>query len=135
MPKPKSKKGLIIGVVAVAAVIVLAVVLILVIPGGGAVLRDYDYDDILGNYEGTLKVTSVKCTGDVEAIEDYIGYGDLDKYRGDKGDCTITLSEDMLYIESEVGALSYLEIDDFTFVKGVSKDSYEESQDGYATMS
>lgn len=138
-PPPKKRKtGVIIGAVAAAAVVITAVILIAVLAGGGGsggpVLTRYDYDDIIGYYEGSIKVTDVKIKGDIEDIQAYIGYGDLNDFKGDSGYCELNLDDYTLSVYSDVGELGSLYIDDFRLIKGVSKDSYEETGFGFYTI-
>lgn len=135
-PKQKSKKGAVIGVISAAALVILAVVLIIVFVGGpgggGAVLKNYKYSDILGDYDGTIKVSKVKFSGDAEAIKSYLG-ATIDEIEGKTYDCSLTLESDTLDIACSDLYYSPSSIYDFEFKDGVYKYSNEDSQEGFGT--
>jgi len=136
--KPKSNKaliGIIAGIVAVAAIVVFVIIFTSGGSSGGKVLKDYDYDDIIGTYEGTLKVSDVSISGSLEDMGEFYG-GDIDDIKatkGDKFDCTLTLSDGALDIDYDDNFKfgPSTSIYSFEFEDGVYENTNSEEYEGY----
>lgn len=135
--KPKSSKaliGIIGGIVAIVAIVVLVIVLTSGGSSGGKVLKEYDYDDIIGTYEGTLKVSDVSISGNLEDMGAINGqdFDDIEDTKNEKYDCTLTLSDNALDIEYDDSfTFGPSSIYSFEFEDGVYENTNSEEYEGY----
>lgn len=141
--KKKTPVGVFIGIAAAFVVIVAVVGGLLLFGGGG--LKDFDYDDIVGQYSGTITHGAYKLSGDwkeyadsegesLATVEDMIDKYNKD-YKGEKLGIRVTLYKDSLYFYCpEFGIFfddSSLTVDDFEIGdNGVAKGTFKEEYYG-----
>jgi hypothetical protein len=142
--KKKTSAGVFVGIAAVILVIAAVAVWFLFFSNGGG-LKDFDYEDIVGSYTGTVTHGAYKLSGDWQEYADSQGEN-LDTvnemvdeynedYKGDKVDIQVTLSENTLYFYCPDYYVFFgdnsITIEDFEIGNnGVANDTFEETYYG-----